>query len=94
MSSVNPPVFTLVKNHWEKIGFAVHDYGGHRIVDMRVWTRRKGGSGFLPTRKGICIPLNQLKAFREGLELLAKTVETALPGESNTYRRDAGNAVH
>ena len=68
-------VAAIRKADGAEIRVAVSGYKGRKVVDVRVWYQPAGGTGYVPTRKGITFDADKLAALGE-----AFTKATAILG--------------
>jgi hypothetical protein len=59
----------------EQLIVRVASYRGHRYCDARMWVASP--DGLRPTKKGVCVPLQELKAL--GAALIAWNDDTGAP---------------
>ena len=66
----------MEKNSQEEIRFSMQEYRGTDLVDIRVYYDG-GGRDFIPTKKGISIPLELFGEFMKQLGKVKKVVNAA-----------------
>jgi hypothetical protein len=65
----------MEKNSQEEIRFSLQEYRGTDLIDIRVYYDG-GGRDFIPTKKGISIPLELFEEFMRQLGKVKKVVES------------------
>jgi hypothetical protein len=58
-----------------EIWVVVTDFTGEVRLDIREYFYSDGEAGFLPTKKGIAVPVAEIPALREALQVLAESTE-------------------
>lgn len=66
-------IANMKKNTVEEILFTLREYKGHRLVDIRVYTDAEDYQG--PTKKGICLRIEQLPEFMGCLEKVQRALK-------------------
>jgi len=63
------------KNSLEKIKITLHEFKGHKLLDIRVYYENDKKE-FLPTRKGISLSLNLFPKLLEGIKGESERIES------------------
>jgi hypothetical protein len=63
------------KNATNEIWAVLTDFTGEMRLDIREYFHGDGDDGFLPTKKGISIPIAEIPKLREALNALMKSTE-------------------
>jgi len=64
------------KNASEVIRTQFITYNNRELLDIRTWVL-KNGKDFVPTRKGICLRVDQVDSLRQAIEKAAEEIEKA-----------------
>jgi len=64
------------KNAYEVIRTQFITYNNRQLLDIRTWVL-KNGKDFVPTRKGICLRVDQIDALKEGILKAAERINKA-----------------
>lgn len=68
-------IYEFDKNSVEKVRVSLAEYRGHKLVDIRVYYKNDDNE-FLPSRKGISLPLDLFPELWKGLEKARKRIES------------------
>lgn len=83
--SDNQLIYAVPRNKGEKIEIRLRQFQGKRFIDVRLWFQLGPQMEYKPSRKGICLSLQDLKQFRIGIEEACKTVAALqTQGEKHT----------
>ena len=63
------------KSKSEKIQVALKKFKGKFYIDLRLWFEGAKPGTFVPSRKGVAFPLDQLIHFRQSMLELSKAAE-------------------
>ncbi len=63
-------VYSFRKNSREEVRASLETYRGHLVADLRVWAADDEGDGDHPTRKGICVRVDDLPKVLEAVQRL------------------------
>jgi hypothetical protein len=72
------------KNAANEIWVVLTDYTGEMRLNVREYFHDGGDAGFRPTRRGVLIPVSEIPALRNALDLLAESTE---PGTVATFSK-------
>jgi len=64
------------KNASEVIRTQFITYNNRQLLDIRTWVL-KNGKDFVPTRKGICLRVDQVDSLKQAIEKAAEEIEKA-----------------
>ena len=67
MSSKPRIVYVFAKNSREEVRATLTEYGGHLVVDLRVWVDGPGDQP-QPTKKGLSLRIEQLPELGRAVE--------------------------
>lgn len=62
------PIATIPKNGREELRVALSEYGGHKLLSLRVWFSANDG-GKRPGREGFALKVEKLSELRAALDV-------------------------
>jgi hypothetical protein len=65
-------VYSWPKNSREEVRATLGNFHGRRVADIRVWAGDDNGDGDHPTRKGLCVKVEDLGKLLEAVQALVK----------------------
>ena len=77
MRGKGKPALALRRGLDRETRIAVREYRGEKFVDFREWWQPAGAPDFVPTKRGITVPLESLDQVIEALQGIKEDLEGA-----------------
>ena len=61
-------IHSFARNEHEKVNLTIRKYKGKHYLDLRIWFQAKDDANYLPTRKGLTLPMESLPELNQWLE--------------------------
>ena len=65
-------IHSFARNEHEKVNLTIRKYKGKHYLDLRIWFQAKDDANYLPTRKGLTLPMESLPELNQGINRLLK----------------------
>lgn len=70
-------MIAIRKNESEQVQIDIREYKGKKYLDIRLWYQSGDGSEYLPTKKGVSLPVVLLPEFQKAIASLEPETATA-----------------